>query len=217
MYKSKVQAVIFDSDGTLLNSFEMILAAYRHVAATHGLRPPTAEEVRVQLGKSLPDIYRTFYPDQDIDKLVHTNSEFVAANAMRSEAYDGLEDMLRTLHDDLHLELGIVTGGNRKIHDLLAYHKIAHYFSSVVHCERGVKAKPDPEGVHLVAKECGVATAAAVMVGDTVADIIAGKRAGVRTMIAVTHGFGSREGLEAAGADHIVDSLAEVVRTIKEL
>jgi phosphoglycolate phosphatase len=55
------------------------------------------------------------------------------------------------------------------------------------------------------------------MVGDTSADIMTGKNGGAFATIGVTHGFGSRDSLEAAGADYIVDDLSAVLQVIKEL
>lgn len=77
---TKAKAIIFDADGTLLNSFELIVSAYRHVATTHGLRIPTPQEIRTELGRPLPDIFETFYPVHNIQELLYTNSQFIADN-----------------------------------------------------------------------------------------------------------------------------------------
>lgn len=208
-----IKAVIFDADGTIINSFELIVAAYTHVANQHGLKPPTAQEVRAQLGKALPDIYRTFYPSADIDALVKTNSEFISQNAGESAAFEGLHELLEALKAQ-GLKLAVVTGGNYRIEDVLKHHHIWQYFDSVVHCERVTHAKPHPEGVLLALKECKVAANEAVMVGDSIQDIAAGKNAGVKQAIAVTHGYGSREDLTRAGADAFVASLTELQRYV---
>lgn len=204
-----LKAVVFDSDGTLINSFELIVAAYTHVANEHGLKPPTAAEVRKQLGKSLPDIYESFYPGHDVDALIQTNSEFITAHAGESAAFDGLHDMLEALKG-MGFKLAILTGGNHRIEDVLKHHNIRQYFDSVVHCERVTHPKPHPEGLLLALDECGVGATDAIMVGDSVQDIEAGKNAKVAMVIAVTHGIGKREDLARAGADYFVDSLIEL-------
>jgi pyrophosphatase PpaX len=211
-----IKAIIFDSDGTLLNSFELIVAAYTHVAQQHGLRPPTAAEVRAQLGKSLPDIYRSFYPDADIDKLLQTNSAFIAEHAGESAAFEGLQDLLEDLKE-LGLQLAILTGGNHKIAAMLEHHGIAEYFASVVHCERVEKPKPDPEGFLLAAKECGVEPGEAIMVGDTVQDLMTGKNAGAAATIAITHGIGTPEDLAACNPEYTVGSLEELAALLAKI
>ncbi|MDB5186285.1 MAG: histidine-containing protein P-Ser-HPr phosphatase [Candidatus Saccharibacteria bacterium] len=200
------KAIIFDADGTLFNSFELIVSAYRHVAETHNLKPPTPEEIRVQLGNSLPDIFRTFYPDQNIAELLAANNAFVAANTMKSEAFEGLHDMLSSLNN-LGLKLAILTSGGANIHHSLKHHKVSDYFTSVVHHERIAKPKPDPEGFLLASTECGVKPGEAIMVGDTVSDILTGKNAGALATVAITHGYGLSNDLVDANPDYIVDSL----------
>lgn len=80
-----------------------------------------------------------------------------------------------------------------------------------------VKAtKPHPEGIEKVLKKLGVKPDEAVMVGDLPADVIAGKKAGVLT-IGISHGFGTQKELEAAGADKVVGSLAELKAYIENL
>ena len=212
---SKLKAIIFDADGTLLNSFELIVAAYAHVAKVHGLKSPTAEEVRMQLGRSLPDIYRTFYPDHDVEPLLAENSSFISANAGQSSAFEGVSDLLDAL-TGAGLKVAILTSGGHRIHDVLEHHGIKQYFSSIVHHESITNPKPDPEGFFLAVKECGVTAGEAAMVGDSVQDILAGKNGKAGLVVGVTHGFGKREDLEKAGADILVDTIEELGKVLQD-
>jgi len=213
----QVKAIIFDSDGTLFNTFELIVSAYRYVAKTHSIKPPTIPEIQAQLGRSLPDIMRTFWPDRDVDELLRTNNDFFALNIVRAAGFDGLEELLKTLY--IHnLKLAILTSGDGKnTTKLLQYHGFKHYFSSVVSHDRITCPKPDPEGLLLAAKECGASPSETIMVGDSVQDVLAGKNSVVRATIAVTHGYGLASDLQAVKADYIVDSLPAVERTILKL
>ena len=74
-----------------------------------------------------------------------------------------------------------------------------------------VNHKPHPEGVLKVLELLDVSPAHAVMVGDTIVDIKAGKNAGCAMTIGVTHGFGTRTQLQEAGATHVVDALEEMI------
>jgi pyrophosphatase PpaX len=206
---ASLKAVIFDADGTLFNTKELIMAAYTHVAQLHGLRPPTEMDFQKHIGKSLHNIYLGMYPEADPVKLVQANGEFMAANATRALAFDGLHNTLHVLKGR-GLRLGILTGGRETVHEVLAHHEVAHFFDSVVHSGRIAKSKPDPEGVLFALDELGVQAGEATMVGDMNYDILAGKRAGVHMTIGLTHGFGSRESLEVAGADYIIDELAQI-------
>ena len=203
----EAKAIVFDADGTLFNSFELIVASYKHISETHNLRVPTPDEIRLQLGNSLPDIFQDFYPEHNVLELLKTNNAFMAANLMKSEAYEGLNEMLELLHD-LGFKLAILTSGGHNIVNVLKHHRIDKYFASIVHHERITKPKPDPEGFLLAAKECDVDANESVMVGDTVNDVLVGKNALSLATVAITHGYGNSDDLVKAGADYIVDSLS---------
>lgn len=87
---------------------------------------------------------------------------------------------------------------------------------SVVTSDDVKATKPDPEGVEKTLKILDVKPQEAVMIGDLPADIAAGKKASVLT-IGISHGFGTQEELEAAGADKVVGSLAELKAFIENL
>lgn len=203
------RAIIFDADGTLFDTFELIVSAYHHVADVHGLVRPTPEQVRDQLGKSLPDIFRHFYPDANIEELLHTNNTYFAANAMKSAAFDGVADLLVELKAQGYM-LGILTSGGSKIIDSLQQHSLHPYFSSIVHHERIQNAKPDPEGFLLACLECDVLPHEAIMIGDTTYDIDTGKNAGAFATIAVTHGSGTLESLQQSNPTYIADGMSGV-------
>lgn len=210
-----IKAVVFDSDGTLLDSFEFIVGAYAYVAARFGYPVPTPDMVRAQLRMAPPlhQILHTFFPDEDVDELLKVNNEYILANTAGAKGFTHLEEMLQTLVDK-GLKLAIVTGGNHKVNDILTNHEIDHFFTSVVHSERVKVSKPDPEGFLLAVQECGVLPSEAIMVGDSPTDILAGKNGKAAITIGVTHGNGSREDLEAANTDYIVDSLEELTGEI---
>jgi pyrophosphatase PpaX len=215
MAAQAIKAVVFDADGTLLNSKELIFAAYQHVARAHGLVPPTPAEIMVHMGKSLRDIYLGLFPEADPDELVRANGEFVVRNRLKVQGFEGLEETLQAMRA-AGLSLGIVTGGDHKAVELLEHHGLAPFFMSVVHSERIAKQKPDPEGVLLALRELGCQPQQALMVGDMRYDILAGKNAGVHATIGVTHGFGTRKELETAGADYIVDSLPSLLELVQD-
>lgn len=77
--------------------------------------------------------------------------------------------------------------------------------------------KPHPEGVLKVLELLNVTPGDSVIIGDTTADILAGKAAGCALTIGITHGLGTRESLERAGADHVVDSLHELIPIISSM
>lgn len=208
---TKVKCIVFDADGTLLNSRELIVEAYQHIAREHGLPEPSAQDVRDQLAMSLtiPQILENLFPGHDSAELLETNTKFMGARHLEMPAYEGLHDLLRAL-EAVGLKMAIFTGGGKAIQDILNNHSVSRYFSSVVYADRLAKAKPDPEGFLLAVSESGVLPGEAIMVGDSKNDILSGKNGKALATVGITHGNGSREQLEAAGADYIIDSLSEL-------
>src|ERR1044072_8329543 len=134
---TKIKTVIFDADGTLFNTKELIYAAYAHVARVHNLPEPTPEQINAHMGKPIRDILRGLFSDPgneelDVEALYQTNDAFVHENTAVSAAYEGLEDMLRALQEQ-GIKLAILTSGGTKIHTLLAHHGLGDFFTSVVH------------------------------------------------------------------------------------
>jgi pyrophosphatase PpaX len=231
-----LRAVVFDSDGTLLDSFELIVAAYQHVAERHNLKVPSPDDARLQLGRPLPDIIESLFPGQNIQELLHTNNSYFAKNVLMSTAFEGLNEMLGEL-SLIDLRLAVLTSGGHKIHNILDHHNINHYFTSgghkihnildhhninhyftsVVHHERIYNYKPHPEGFLLAVKECGVQPEETIMVGDTVVGIQTGKNSGAMATIALTHGSGTREDLIAEKPDYLANDLNSVTKIISTL
>jgi len=206
---ASVQALIFDIDGTLINSPALIFAAKAHLADKFDLPPRTEAEIRVQIGKPLLEMYEGLWPDADGPALLKENNEYVRKNYHKASTFEGLHDLLERFRQQ-GIVMVAVTGGGASVADVLKRHKIHQYFAALVHSEMVQKHKPDPEGVHMALVAAGIKPGAAVMVGDMHYDIGAGKNAGVLATVGVTHGFGSREQLEEAGADYIIDSLSQL-------
>jgi HAD superfamily hydrolase (TIGR01509 family) len=204
------QAVVFDIDGTLVDSFEHILQAYQYVARTFGYPEPTAEAVRTYLGQALPipEIMRNFFPTTPIDDLLAANMEFIREHDI-SELFAGVEAMLQDLRT-AGVKLAVLTASGAVIEDVLHSHNIHRYFTSIVHFDRVTFSKPHPEGFELAVKECGVSPEMAIMVGDAPNDILVGKNGHARLTVGITHGNASRESLAAADPDYIVDTIADL-------
>lgn len=207
-----LKAVVFDCDGTLLNSVQLFYDAHVHAARQHGGTPPSREAFGTiaKQGRSLPQMFEDMQPGKDHKAMLAANGEYLVAHMNEAPAFAHLHDMLKSLHDK-GLKLALLTGGNSRVYDLLRHHGIMDHFSSIVHAERTHHPKPDPEGFLLAVSECGVRPEEAVMVGDTIADIGVGKNSGALATIGITHGVSTRDQLQDAGATYIVDDLMELL------
>src|SRR3989344_8568465 len=208
--KSDIKAVIFDADGTILDTRELIFQAYEHVLSLHGYQIPEREKIAEHGGFSAERTYSHFAPDHDAKELTLIHRAFQNEHLDLGAAYEGLHDLLSKLQA-ADLKIGVCTSRGSNVLPLLEHAGIRHYCASIVHFEMVTNAKPHPEGLLKICDEITVRPSRVVLVGDTEEDIGAGKAAGVAFSIGITHGFGSRAVLLGGGADHIVDHLSKIL------
>lgn len=204
-----IEAAVFDVDGMLLDTREFIFQAYEYTLARHGHEVPDRAVIARQIGRSLPYCYETFAPNGELAVLCNTHHEFQSDQLHLVTPYEGLVEMLDTLQES-GIKLGAFSSRKGNLIPSLENAGILHYFGVVIQGDDVVKHKPHPEGLLKALATLAVEPPRASMLGDAAVDIEAGKAAGVALTIGVTHGFGTREDLEAAGPDFIIDDLQSI-------
>ncbi|MDB5183258.1 MAG: family hydrolase [Candidatus Saccharibacteria bacterium] len=214
----KLKAVVFDFDGTLLNTFEHIVRAFEVVLPKYGVKPDR-EAIRRVIGMTLIDCYKTLVPNGDHEamKKLHHETQQTPEMYELILAYDNLRETLETLREQ-GIKLAVQTNRGRKSVDLIFAHiGLADLFDYVMTADEIDNPKPDPKGLIFIAKEFSIKTSEMVMVGDMPIDVKTGQNAGVAAIIGMTHGFGTRAELESAGASYILDSFAGLPSVITRL
>jgi pyrophosphatase PpaX len=206
------EAALFDLDGTLLDSVELILASYRHALAHHGLPPQPDEVVLAGLGIPLEAQFRRWVDAPAlVDALIDTYRahNFAMHDAM-ARAYPGVADVVRELRA-LGTKLAVVTSKRREgTRRGLALLGLEAEFDVLVCSDDVRRAKPDPEPVlRALADLGGVAPERAAFVGDSTHDMLAGRAAGVHT-VAVLWGPFAREQLEPTEPRRFVETASEL-------
>lgn len=204
-------ALLFDLDGTLIDSIGLLVASMEHAYAGRDVRPPREEWVAA-IGTPLDGMLRRWARDEDdVQHLRARYREFQLANhdAMTT-AYPGVVETLRALRGDGH-RMAVVTSkltvGARRSLDFLG---ITDCFDTVVGLESTTRHKPEPEPVLLALERLGgIAPARALFVGDSTHDMHAGRAAGVLTA-AATWGPFSRESLATTAPTYWLESFPEV-------
>jgi HAD superfamily hydrolase (TIGR01509 family) len=215
MSKNQVKAVIFDMDGTLVDSREIVLGAFKHVLDEFG-GEYSDERVSRYVGGRLENTYQDLLPNHEFGKLADLHRSWQVDNKHLLKSFKGLDEFLNQLKMSGQ-KLGLFTSATRTRTDLaLDGLNIREYFDAVVCAEDVKNPKPDEEGVLKLVRDMKVKLSEVVLVGDAEYDILSGKNAGVTT-IGVTHGFGTKEALEKAGADYIVSNLDGISQTIEKL
>ncbi len=210
---SATRLVVFDMDGTLIDSQHLILAAMRRAFAEVGREAPERTRILSVVGLSLPEALGALAPDLEPAELfalaAHYREGFVAQRAAggaeaHAPLYPGARAALDRLAGDPATLMGVATGKARPgLDHTYAAHGIGGYFATSQTSD-GHPSKPHPSMLLRALQETGCEARHAVMVGDTEFDIVMGRAAGFTT-VAVTWGYHPRARLQAAGADAVID------------
>ena len=211
-----IKTILFDLDGTLLNTIDDLADAGNWVCAQHGWPTFTVEQFKHMVGNGIPKLIERFSPEsaRTPDQLAATLAEFTARYDAHKEdktaPYPGIPELLDALKAE-----GIQTAVFSNKADPLCGKIIEHYFGagsfSIVRGNRpGVPTKPDPTGVYTLMKDLGADTSSTLFVGDSDVDILTGHNAGLPAMGALW-GFRGRAELTAAGADALAAVPADIL------
>jgi pyrophosphatase PpaX len=201
--------VLFDLDGTLIDSGPIILASFRHATRTV-LEREIPDEVLLSRvgGSSLHEQMRALDPLR-VDELVHSYREHNEPLHDGLEVFPGVKDVLAALRREKR-RLGIVTAKRRITVDLaFARVPLAPYFDAIVTSEQTERHKPDPEPIQLALERLGASPPEAAYVGDSPFDMGAARAAGVHGVGVTWGGIYGRDALADAAA--VVDSPEELL------
>ena len=207
--------ILFDLDGTLIDSVDLIVQSARHAFTVCGEEAPPDAEWLADLGMPLKAMFGRFGAEGErLDRLIAGYREFQNANHDRLvQPYTEVDTVLHRL-TDAGFRLGIVTSKAGPIARRgLALLGLEAWFETIVGLEACTNHKPHPEPVHTALARLGVDPGDAVFIGDSPHDMAAGRAAGVRTAAALWGPF-SRAQLEPTSPDwwleHISDLLPRV-------
>jgi phosphoglycolate phosphatase len=209
-----IKTIIFDLDGTLLNTIDDLADAGNWVCRKNGWPEHTTEEFKRMVGHGIPNLVEQFSPENQRSPLLLMStlaqfSEYYGKHNLDSTCpYDGICALLPSLKAQ-GLQLAVYS--NKA--DEFSRSIVEYFFSGIFDIVRGklpaVPCKPDPTGVKQLMRELGASTTSTLFVGDSDVDILTGHNAGLCSC-GVTWGFRSREELAREHAEHIVDSPAEL-------
>jgi pyrophosphatase PpaX len=218
MPDSPRRAILFDLDGTLVDTITLLLESVRHAFKGRTGRVPTDEEWIAGIGTPLASQLRPYAADEaDVAALEQSYRGYQRANLDRlTHAYSGVVDTLRTLHERGHPMAVVTSKSNEMAIRTVDYVGLASYFASIVGQESTTRHKPDPAPVLYALEQMHAPVAGAVFVGDSPYDIRSGNAAGVISVAAVW-GFYSRTVLEAAHPAHLLEHISGLPHLLDSL
>lgn len=212
-----IRAVLFDFDGTVADTNELIKESFRHVFDTYKINDISDDVIYSFFGEPLFETLGRYCSDGEVDNLVSVYRDYNLKNHDEKIAlFPNVRETLQELKNR-GLFLGIVTS---KMHGTvergLRLLDIINFFDVVVTPEDTIKHKPDKEPVVYALRKLGVTKDEALMVGDSQYDIQSGNGAGTKT-VAVNYSRIKKEILTSANPTYFVDDLSELIGIVDTL
>lgn len=213
----RYNTVIFDLDGTLLNTLDDLRDSINEVLAQRGYAPRTIEEVRRFVGNGVRNLIRLSVPENvSEEEVVHIMEEFKEKYKHnmqnKTRPYDGIMELLLDLNR-FNYKIAIVSNK----FDTAVKELARTYFGNLINVAIGetaeIRRKPAPDSIFTVIRELNSDINSTVFVGDSETDVLTAKNAGI-PCIAVTWGFRCREVLRKEGADYLIDTPKELLTLI---
>ncbi len=182
--------IIFDWDGTLIDSIERIVTSLQHASKVTTGANINAQQARDVIGLGLDEAISKLHPEIEqtaLNPVINAYKQhFIHENTVAAPLFPGVRMLLQTLID-MQLTLAIATGKSRQGLDYaITEHNVAHFFTTT-RCAGEYLSKPHPDMLLSILDELKVKPSQALMVGDSEHDLLMAKRANV-DCIGVTHG-----------------------------
>ncbi|HEY7899489.1 MAG TPA: HAD-IA family hydrolase [Gemmatimonadaceae bacterium] len=218
LHRPRPIAILFDLDGTLIDSIGLLLASVRHAFEGFNGRAPTEDEWVAGIGTPLAKQLKAFCEtDQQLEAVTQRYRTFQRASHDRlTTSFPGTLEVLGSLAAAAH-PMGIVTSkSNEMMHRALELTGIAPYMTSTIGCDSCDLHKPDPFPVRMALTELGYGEHETVFVGDSPHDINAGNSAGVISIAALWGPF-TRNQLEPANPAYFLNDISDLPPLVERI
>ena len=212
--------IVFDLDGTLINSLEDLADSANHVLIQHGFPTHPVGAYRYFVGDGVRKLIERILPEEERTdaRIEQCKAEFVAYYKIhmedKTEVYPGMIELLKALKER-GLKIAVATN---KVHvavaPLMAKYFPGIHFDSLIGQREGVPVKPAPQIMYDILKETGCQPSEALHVGDTATDMQLAHNAGVES-VGVLWGYRPLGELQEAGADYIIRTPEELLGLVK--
>lgn len=215
----KFNAIIFDMDGTLLNTIEDIADSVNYILNKYGYPQRTYKEILSFVGNgserlmelSLPDGYKTPNFNQCFEEY---KRYYLEHNNIKTSPYEGIIKLLKELSEK-NYKLAIVSNKNDDNIKILNKIYFGDYIKTAIGQSQEVKRKPAPDMVYNALKELDADIEHAVYIGDSEVDIYTAKNANI-PCVSVCWGFRDKEFLKEQGAKYLIDEPYELLEFLGE-
>ena len=211
-----IHNLIFDLDGTLIDSSPGVVEAVNYALVRNGLPEETKERISSYIGYPLEKMFADF-TDTPYEPL-HREFQLKARESMvrLTVALDGADEVLARLYGDGYRLAVATTKIQRHLTGIIEKLNWTEYFSATAGSDDVKQVKPSPDVLHLVLDRLGAAVEETVFIGDTENDVLAAKAVPMQS-IAVASPYGRTGEVLVAGPDYFIESLKDLPELIKRM
>lgn len=213
-----IDTVLFDFDGTVMDTNEVILKSWQHTFRTLENREEKQEILVSTFGEPLETTMKKFFPDVPVDE---------AVEIYRSYHYDNFGELIRLFPGMKELLAKVKAGGCKTglvtsrlfktTMQGLEHYEIKDYFDAIVTAEDTDRHKPDPQPINVALEKLGSAPETSIMLGDTGFDLMCAKNAGVRSVLvawSLALDRSAAEDMGDAAPDYVITEPEELLEII---
>ena len=214
-----INTVLFDFDGTLVNTNDVIIASWQHTYMYYLGREESLEKITACFGEPLLLTMEREFPEVDPRESAEVYRNFQKENADELvKIFPGIEELLEGLKTD-GFRMGVVTSRTREsAQRYMDMFGIGDFFEEMVSCDDTEIHKPNPEPILLCLKKMGITAEEALMVGDSPFDIKCANNAGVKSVLVGWRITGDGQTLiDDAREDFTISEPSELVGVLKRL
>jgi phosphoglycolate phosphatase len=212
VFMDVIKLVILDLDGTVIDSLDDLTDAVNHMLSEMGREKLSGRQVRKFVGQGARKLVERALPDADPAVIENALDIFLSYNAShiaeKTRLYPGVRETLTSLRNS-GFRLAVISNKNSALcHQVIATLEVTNFFDAVMGADTMAFRKPSPEPIIKMLQDFALSPLNAVIVGDSINDVAAGKAAGVMT-VGCTYGYGEMSELEEA--DYLVDAFPELL------
>ncbi len=215
-------AIIWDVDGTLVDTAELHFQAWAAIAKEHG-QPFTRGDFAATFGRRNPEIIQQLFGDRfagpAMNDLADRKEQLYRDEAAKgTDLLPGVRSLLIGLHEAGYKQAIGSSAPRANLDLILRLSGVERFFDAIIASEDTQRGKPDPQVFLLAAERLGVEPSRCLVMEDAVAGVQAAKAGGMKCVAVRFVGHHTAEKLQAAGADRIVDSLAQLsIQDVRDL
>ena len=212
----KITTILFDFDGTLMDTNSLIIKSWQHTFRTLGMEEKPVSEIMKSFGEPLAYTMQKLFPDRDVSEYVSVYRDFHRENFEEGiEIFPGMGGLVASLREKGY-STGVVTSRMAWSTALgLQKYNLTGSFDVVITANDTEKHKPDPEPINVALKKLGRPPGESLMVGDTKFDVLCAKNAGVKSvLVGWTEAFPERERTGDSTPDYVIEKPEDLLKIL---